>query len=274
MKPLSRLISSVALIPAFAVAAVPEPGNVTGTSTVNGEPVAFRHAYFHRESEGYYDPADPTWSLLITAEPVAPRDIDDSFIDPSLRLELTLTSEFGDGPSLEVLSQSLRVGDFSMSGGKSPELTLEQQDSKTFAGRVHLAEPQTFFDNSYHYDLNFHALPVDPNAPIGETLPEGGGEPGAAYLAWVSALHASDIDAVRKLVTPEMARMLDEPEAAEQLEFLAMTTPTDVNIIEASSDGTTAILQVEGMMDGESVTGEVTLERHGQLWIATSAAYD
>ena len=274
MKVLYLLIASVLLTPAAALAAVPEPGTAMGTFTINGESVDLSHAYVYRESEGFYDPADPTWSVLITAESVAPRDVDDPFIDPSLRLKLTLTSEFGDGPSLQVLSQNLRVGNFSMSGGEHPLLELEQQGPEVFAGRIHFAELQTFFDDSYDYDLNFHALPVDPNAPVGEALPEGGGEPGAAYVAWVSALHSSDIDAIRTLVTPDMAQMLDDPEAAEQLEFLAAMTPTDVRILGGSIDGDTAILQVEGSMDGEPAAGDVTLERHGELWIWTSGMFE
>ena len=274
MKIFSQLIASVVLLPTLAFAEGPEPGTATGTITVNDEPVALRHAYVYREAEGFYDPADPTWSVLITAEPVAPRDIDDFFIDPSLRLKLTLTSEFSDSPSLEILSQNLLIGDFSHSGGEPPLLELEQQGPEIFAGRIHLAEPRTFFDDSYHYDLSFHALPADPNAPIGEALPEGGGEPGAAYRAWVSALHTLDIDAIRTLVTPDMAQMLDDPEAAEQLEFLASMTPTDVRILGGSSDDNTAILQVEGSMDGETVAGDVTMERHGELWIWTSGMFE
>lgn len=274
MKAHYLLIASALLTTVVALAAVPEPGTATGTFTINGESVDLSHAYVYREPEGFYDPADPTWSVLITAESVAPRDVDDPFIDPSLRLSLTLTSEFGDGPSLQVLSQNLRVGHFSMSGGEKPLLQLEQEGPEIFAGRVHLAEPQTFIDDSYDYDLNFHALPVDPNAPMREALPVGGGEPGAAYLAWVNALHSLDVDTIRTLVTPDMAQMLDDPEADVQLEFLATTTPTDVRILEGSSNGETAILQVEGSMDGESVTGEVTLERHGEQWIATSGTYE
>lgn len=267
-----KLAAGLLLAPVVAFAAVPEPGTVTGSFTVNGEPVALRHAYVFREAEGFYDPADPTWMVVFTAEEVSPRDIDDPFLDPSLRLGLTLTSEFGDEPRLEVLSKTIRIGNASLSGGESPKLELEQQGPEVFAGRIHLAEPQTFFDDSYQYDLSFHALPVDPNAPIGEVLPEGGGEPGAAYLAWTRAVHSGDLDALKALVSPDMAAMLDAPEAAEELEFMALMTPTDVRIVDGSSDGSTAILNIEGTMEGEAVKGEITLERHGELWMPTSTS--
>jgi hypothetical protein len=109
---------------------------------------------------------------------------------------------------------------------------------------------------------------------MGESLPVGGGEPGAAYLAWVSALHAFDIVTIQTLVTLDLAQILDDPEADVQLKFLATRTPTDARIIEGSSNGLTVTLQVEGSMDGESVTGGVTLDRIGEQWIATSGTYE
>jgi hypothetical protein len=148
MKALYLLIASVLLTTAVAVAAVSEPGTAEGTLTIHGESFDLSHAYVFREPEGFYDPADPTWNVLIRAESVATRDVDDPFIDPSLRLSLTLTSEFGDGPSLQVLSQNLRAGNISMFGGEHPLLQLEQECLEVFAGRIHLAEPQTFIDHS------------------------------------------------------------------------------------------------------------------------------
>ena len=71
-----------------------------------------------------------------------------------------------------------------------------------------------------------------------------------------------------------MAAMLDAPEAAEELEFMAIMTPTDVRIVEGSSDGSTAILRVEGRMEGEAVKGEVTLENHEGRWMPTASSME
>lgn len=270
----STLAAGILLAPLSAVAGLPEPGTVTGSFVVNGESVAFHHAYFYRQAEGFYDPEDPTWMVLLSADPVAPRDADDGFIDPSLRLGLTLTSEFGDGPSLQLLSHNMRVGSFIMSGGQAPLMDFVQQGPEAFAGRIHLAEPQTLFDDTYHYDLSFHAVPIDRNVPIGDNLPEGGGEPGAAYLAWTRTIHSGDVEALKALVPPDLAAMLDEPDAVQQLEFLAAMTPTDVSILEGFVDGTTAILNIEGTMDGEAVSGEITLEQFDGIWVPTGTAME
>ena len=70
-----------------------------------------------------------------------------------------------------------------------------------------------------------------------------------------------------------MASQLEGDEVKEELEMMQLMTPTEVEILGGSSDGETAILQVEGVMDGEKGRGEITLERHGDVWMATRAAW-
>ena len=114
----------------------------------------------------------------------------------------------------------------------------------------------------------------DPFGPIGEPLPAGGGEPGAAYLAFVDAIHAGDFERLKALVPPERAAMLEGEDAQDNIGFIQMMTPTDVEVVGGSSDGETAILQITGTMDGESVTGEITLVHQDGLWMATGSAWD
>lgn len=269
-------LASVAVlsVPALAADPLPPAGSASGTLEVDGESIPLRHAYVYREDQGFYDPADPTWTLVLSAEPLQARQLRQRSIDPSLRLGLTLTSEFGDGPSLRVLSNDLQAGGFSHSGGTAPELSLEQQGPDVFAGRIHLAERQDFFEHSYQYDLRFHAVAVDPDAQIGAVLPGDGGEPGAAYVAWTHALEARDAAALKALVTPDMAAMLDAPEAAGDIERMASMAPQAVRVLGGSSDGATAILRIEGRMDGAPVQAEVTLTNHDGHWIPTRVSYD
>jgi hypothetical protein len=66
-----------------------------------------------------------------------------------------------------------------------------------------------------------------------------------------------------------MASQLEGADAQQSLEMMASMTPTSVEILSGSSDGQTAILQVGGVLDGETVRAEVTLEKTGGLWLAT-----
>ncbi|MEE8524253.1 MAG: hypothetical protein V3T72_10005, partial [Thermoanaerobaculia bacterium] len=72
------------------------------------------------------------------------------------------------------------------------------------------------------------------------------------------------------IVPPEMAEMLDADDAEEQLEFLQMMTPTEVELLNGSSDGSTAILDVEGVLEGEKIGMEITMTKMGKFWVATN----
>ena len=125
----------------------------------------------------------------------------------------------------------------------------------------------------FRYDFTFSAPLSDPNRPIGDPLPAGGGEPGAAYLALVAAIHAGDLEQLKALAPPGQAEMFDEEDAAETLEFIQMMTPTDVEIVDGSSDGSVAVLNVTGTMDGESASGTITLERQDERWVPTKSSW-
>ena len=114
------------------------------------------------------------------------------------------------------------------------------------------------------YDFTFKAPLSDLNAPIGDPLPPGGGEPGKAYIAWVEAVHSGDPQRLKPLVSPELA---------EELELMKSMTPTDLKILSGSSDGKTAILEVEGKMEGETLRGEITLSKEGEHWMATKTSW-
>ena len=61
-------------------------------------------------------------------------------------------------------------------------------------------------------------------------------------------------------------------EAREQIEFMQEMTPTDVKILSGSTDGEIALLEIEGMMDGEKVTGEIEMTRMGEFWMPTKSS--
>jgi hypothetical protein len=63
-----------------------------------------------------------------------------------------------------------------VSGGTYPQLVIEGLGSDVVTGRVWHPESQEVFDDSYQFDFSFSAPISDPNAPIDEPLPDGGGE--------------------------------------------------------------------------------------------------
>ncbi|MEM7222322.1 MAG: hypothetical protein AAF495_05045 [Pseudomonadota bacterium] len=258
--------------------AAAEPAKVSGVLTANGVEVALPYVYVWAEEEGFYDPADPSWRILFVEREVTPRELGEPIWDAAwVELRLTETAEFDDQPKLQVYSQSIKFSADSggnLSGGEYPQIEIEGLGTEQISGRVYHTETQEFFDDTYKYDLTFSAALTDPNAPIGEPLPDGGGDPGRAYLQWVEAVHTGTLDALRSIVPPEWAEQLDSlsaAEAKEQMEFLQFMTPTDVKILSGSLDGENAFLEIEGMIEGEKVNGEITMTQMGEFWMPTES---
>jgi len=156
------------------------------------------------------------------------------------------------------------------SGGNYPEIELKGLGTDQISGRVWHAETQTSFDDSYIYDLKFQAALFDPDALIGDPLPEGGGAPGAAYLKWVEVLHSGDSEALKNILPAELAEQLSsvsEEEAEEEVGFMRSMTPIKVAIQNGSIDGDEAYLNVQGEIDGEILDLKVTMSRMGEFWI-------
>lgn len=269
------LVLCLASLPLVAA----DDATVEGSLIANGEAVELPHVYLWAEKEGFYDPADPTWRLLFTEQPVETRKLGRAIWDSAwVEIGLTQTSEFDGEPKLQVYSQSIKLSADSggnISGGNYPEIEIEGLGSDRVSGRVYQPEPHEFFDDTYQYEFTFSVPLSDPDAPIGDLLPAGGGAPGSAYLRWVQVIHSGDLKQLQSIVPAEMAAQLEEAspeEAQEQIEFMQMTTPTEVKILGGSSDGETAVLQAEGQMDGETVTLEVTLIKMGDFWIATEVS--
>jgi hypothetical protein len=261
-----------------AAAAEETAASVEGALVVNGTTVELPYVYAYAQKTGFYDEADPTWTLLFVSQPIAERSLDDHIWDAAyVRVGITLSAEFSDEPELQVLSQDIRFSadaQGNVSGGTYPQLELSSVGPERLAGRVYHAEPAEFFDDTYQYDFTFSVPLSDPFGPIGEPLPAGGGEPGAAYLAFVDAIHAGDLARLKALVAPDQVEMLEGEDAQDNIGFIQMMTPTGVEVLGGSSDGETAILQITGTMDGEAVAGEITLVNRDGRWFATGSAWN
>lgn len=283
---LSALMAGVAV-------AVEEAAPLEGTFTANGEKVELLYAYAYEEDGGFYDEDDPAWTLLFVGRPLEAGDDYDMIWDAAyLRLGITETAEFGDEPVIQVYSQSIRfTADQSgnISGGSYPDLEITVTGPDRFSGRVHHTEVQEFFDDTFQYDFTFDVPLSDPVTAAGdssaagavledgEPLPDGGGEPGAAFLAWCDAIHSGDFDRIKALLPDEQAAMLETEEErelfAEDLEFIQAMTPTEIQILGGSSNGETAVLQVTGSFDGETAHGEITMDFMDGHWNNSAASW-
>ena len=270
---LAQALALAAALFCFAAAAQADP-NVEGSFVANGETVELPYVYVWAREEGFYDADDPTYTLFFVGRELSAREIGNSVWDaPWIEIGVTESDEFSDGPEVQVYTQSIRMSadaGGNTSGGNYPEIELQGLGTDQISGRVWHAETQTSFDDSYIYDLSFKAALFDPDAPIGDPLPEGGGEPGAAYLKWVEVLHSGDIEALKNILPAGLAEQLSsvsEEEAEEEVGFMRSMTPIKVAIQNGSIDGDEAYLNVQGEIDGEILDLKVTMSRMGEFWI-------
>jgi hypothetical protein len=265
----------VAILPSTTDA--DEQASVSGVLKANGTTVELPYVYVWALDKGFYNDADPTWKILFVQHPIEVQKLGKFVTDAAyVEVGITWTAEFSEQPRLEVYSQDIKLSadtPGNISGGTYPTIALDVSGPETFSGRLYLPQPMKFFDDTIQYDFTFSAPVSDPHSPIGDALPPGGGEPGKAYLAWVAAVHSGDLAQVKKLVPPDMVGPLEDDDAKDTLEMIAAMTPTSVKILGGSSDGQTAMLEVEGMVDGEKTHGTVTMQKMGDLWMSTGSSW-
>jgi hypothetical protein len=144
---------------------------------------------------------------------------------------------------------------------------LKRHDDGRVAGSWVLAEPESFFDQTYDFALRFDVA-VTPLP--GQPLPADGGEPGTAYRAWLAALAKGDVAALRQLGDSEHAYRFPEDDPSqvkESIKDLRDGTPLQAKILRGLVDGDRAVLWVEGT-DRDDILrgGRVRMQREEGAW--------
>ena len=155
---------------------------------------------------------------------------------------------------------------FNSSG--SGDFTLEANLPDHVKGSFVLAEPEEFFDQTFQFDLHFDVGRTP--APEAASLPEGGGEPGAAYLAYIEAIAAADFPKLREIMGPEGSWQFPEEDLSackENLKWLRDGTPVTATIWKGEQRQHDAILFVEGV-DRDEIRrrGRVLMGLEGDVW--------
>ncbi|MEK6301268.1 MAG: hypothetical protein AABO41_11140 [Acidobacteriota bacterium] len=74
-----------------------------------------------------------------------------------------------------------------------------------------------YADTKFQYQVKFKAPITPESASAAKTLPEGGGEPGKAYLAFYGAVMTGDLEKIKKAVTVEQAKMFEGANARKRV---------------------------------------------------------
>jgi hypothetical protein len=98
-------------------------------------------------------------------------------------------------------------------------------------------------------------------------LPADGGDIGKAYMAYNKAFAAGDVEALKKMVTAERARQLDDPKMKEMLPMMQSMMAKDIKITGGTMTSKEATLNVEGKDEtGAKETGTVHMVLEDKVW--------
>jgi hypothetical protein len=202
----------------------------------------------------------------------------DRELDPVSFLESAIGEAKGAYVSLNVSADGSRIdGSWrstepsdAFSFGGQGEVKLTRNDETRIEGRYRTLEPESFFDKFFEFDLTI-AVDLLAGSLAGEPLPQGGGEPGKAYAAYLKAVAKEDPAGLQKLVVKTRAQ-----EIAQEVEmdaFKAMFELTKSQELKTWTisggllKGDRATLDVEGKsFDGDKMRGQVFLRKEDGAW--------
>ena len=112
------------------------------------------------------------------------------------------------------------------------------------------------------------ATAADEKPAAGTALPADGGEPGKAYTAYCKAITGGDKVALRKLVSAERAKSMDDPEFAKMFPMIQSMMAKDIKITGGTMTATTATLNAEGKdpMGGGVSKGTIEMVLEDKQW--------
>ena len=263
-------IALLALLPLFAAANARPAGS--GHFRLGENRVEATHAIAVASDEGHDDA--PRILVYLSDFPLDAAKVAAAF-DP----EDEVRAEMGDQPAGYVrvcidegggecgMFFNRRQPDDSFNTSGYGTFELARNDATRVAGSWVLAQPESFFDQTYDFELHFDVA-VTPLQ--GQPLPAGGGAPGAAYRAWLAALAKGDVDTLRKLAGSDDAWRFPEDDPAqvkEALKDLRDGAPLQAEVARGLVDGDRAVLWVEGV-DRDDIRrgGRVLMRREAGDW--------
>ena len=269
MKIRSLLVTALAFAGLASLAAAAGPAGYFRYGDVRME---VRHAYAFEDQDAA---GEGKVLVFLTSVPIEAQAVADAF-DPGNAVEEQVSGKSAgyvrvcvDAEGAECglyFSHNEPLASFNLSG--SGTFKLASRDAKRIEGSWLQAEPESFFDKTYDFDLRFAVAVTPPTA--GTKLGADGGAPGRAYQALLAALAKGDLPALRAILGESAAWQLpvdDATSAKEGLKMLRDGKPVSVKILSGMQRGDHAVLRVEGVdRDEIKRRGRVLMVKHGADW--------
>jgi hypothetical protein len=99
------------------------------------------------------------------------------------------------------------------------------------------------------------------------TLSADGGEPGKAYMAYTKAFASGDMAALKKMVSADRAKAMDDPQFKEMFSMMQSMQPKDIKVTGGTMTSKDANLNVEAKAEGNTkTTGTVHMILEDKVW--------
>lgn len=149
-------------------------------------------------------------------------------------------------------------------GESNPAKTTVSTSSR-IAGDCSTSKPGKMFDDEYDFHLTYD-VPVTA-VPKPAKLAEGGGEPGAAYVALVKAIQTENWSVAHAHLSPEQSPAKPPKDLKFYFHGLALNYPKTVTVGIGLMKGDRANIEIRGTnYEGKKIKGVVALKKAGSQW--------
>lgn len=247
----------------------PAAGTAVGTWKVNGESTPLRYAYatarrnFEDEPEKFY--------VVLSEIEIPAEKLYDSFglmefrHDKKFRaLEFELSAEKGIEGS-QLFHDAFENGSISASG--SAQFQRRAFDANTISGRLFMTKPSEFFGANYYFSSAFRAAIQRKPPPTFSGAAAATSAPGKAVVAFIRAVRAKNMVAIKSMITPEMAADLDGAMGAKMLDFLSAMFEPGSQVVAVYQNGDKADVVVMAKMQGGKTSQKIPVQLVDGKWI-------
>lgn len=247
-------VTLLALAPALSA------GEAKGQLTFEGKTYELKYAYAIGRP-GDFDKTKEDIDILLTVEPIPEADLGDMMPGRGPRLSITLDAE------RKLTSGNIFHDRGNISSNHGHEFDLKVFDGKRAEGRLYTKGEVTGAGATFQYDATFAADVWRKPKAVAATPADGqkaaASPQAAAYGAFLKAVQAGDLAGLRKLVVPEMARQMDDPDFKQMFPMMQEMTPKKVDYQRVSESGDTATLELSAPEMGQGVA---TLQKVDGQW--------
>lgn len=239
-----------------------------GVLEMEGQKIAMSHVYA-RKGPAKFQPKKEMLTLVAAdrALPVEVRTDENALRELVFAGKVNVIEFELDGETVHFSLQSRSMG-MSYSGSKSPSpfaglaITAERVKGKI------VWDQRASKNGGFYFEADVDAViertPVEVAPTPADAAAARTSEPARAYMALQAALTRGDKAAMRKLVDPEKAKMMDSPEFPEMLKMVQSMQAKGIQVLKATETDDAAQLVVSG--DAGKRRGTVKMARWNGQW--------